>query len=281
MYKKILTVQDISCVGTCSMTVALPILSVCGLETAILPSAVLSTHTGISKACTFRDLTQDMPNILAHWVENRICFDAFYSGYLGSAEQVAYVIDVFQQAGTSESIKIVDPVMGDHGKLYAGFDLSFVESIKTLCQAADYILPNLTEACLMTGVEYCEYYDAHYIDQLILQLKKVTDATIILTGVSYCENQTGIVVATKEETYYYSHFKFPKSYHGTGDIFAAAFSGALLQGLSAYEAVKIAANYTLACIEYTDSDQSPSYGVKFEPVLGRLIEMIKGENVCY
>ena len=150
--KRILTIQDISCVGQCSLTVALPILSAAGIETAILPSAVLSTHTAGFKGYTFRDLTDDMPAIAAHWKSEGIRFDAVYTGYLGSARQIAYVKQIFRDLLSDGGVRIVDPAMADNGKLYPGFDLAFAEEMKSLCAEADIILPNITEACFITGV---------------------------------------------------------------------------------------------------------------------------------
>ena len=149
-YKKILTIQDISCVGQCSLTVALPILSACGMENCILPSAVLSTHTAGFSGFTVRDLTEDIPGIAAHWRKEGIAFDAIYTGYLGSTKQIEYIEDFFKTVAAPGCVKIVDPAMADHGKLYAGFDMAYAMAMAKLCKKADVILPNLTESCLMT-----------------------------------------------------------------------------------------------------------------------------------
>ena len=154
MYKKILTIQDISCVGQCSLTVALPILSACGLETCVLPSAVLSTHTAGFTGFTFRDLTDDMPAIRQHWMQEGIRFDAIYTGYLGSTKQISYVADIFDTTADENCIKVVDPAMADNGKLYPGFHAAFVEAMKKLCGKADILLPNITEACFLTDTPY-------------------------------------------------------------------------------------------------------------------------------
>ena len=148
-YKKLLTIQDISCVGQCSLTVALPIISACGIETAVLPSAVLSTHTAGFSGYTFRDLTEDMPAIKDHWIKENIKFDAIYTGYLGSTKQIDYVADIFDSVGVDGCIKAVDPAMADNGKLYPGFDEEFVKAMKGLCGKADYLIPNITEASFL------------------------------------------------------------------------------------------------------------------------------------
>lgn len=275
MYHRILTIQDISCVGQCSLTVALPILSACGLETAILPSAVLSTHTGGFTGFTFRDLTEDMPKIMEHWKKENLSFDAFYTGYLGSAKQIAYVKNIFETVGKPGSLRIVDPAMADHGKLYTGFDDAFVKEMTKLCTVADYILPNQTESCLMTGMEYRESYDEAYIDTLLAKLRELTDATVVLTGVSFRENTTGVMIYSDTTKEYYEHRLSPYSSHGTGDIFASAFTGALVSGHTPLKSAKIAADYTLACIDYTAGDPNHRYGVKFEPVLPNLIRSLE------
>ena len=273
-YKKILTIQDISCVGQCSLTVALPILSACGLETCVLPSAVLSTHTAGFSGYTFRDLTEDMPAIREHWMKEGIVFSAIYTGYLGSTRQIAYVRDIFRDNGAPGCLKIVDPAMADNGKLYPGFDGEFVEAMKALCADADYVVPNITEACCLTGLEYRTEYDRAYIDALLSGLAAIGCANVILTGVSYAPGKTGIVVFENGAYAYYEHEKLPNSCHGTGDIYASAFVGALVRGHSAYDAARIAACYTMECIRCTARLENHWYGAAFEPVLGKLIEML-------
>jgi pyridoxine kinase len=271
-FKRILTIQDISCVGQCSLTVALPILSACGLETAILPSAVLSTHTGGFTGYTFRDLTDDMPAIAKHWKDEGIDFDCVYTGYLGSTRQISYVMDIMNNLLKKGASKIVDPAMADNGKLYYGFDEAFVQEMKKLCAVADYILPNITEACFLTHHQYKDQYDEAYVKELLNKLSDICKGTIILTGVSYDEDTTGVVVFDGKEIKYYKHKKISKGCHGTGDIYSSAFVGALMHGHSAYDAAKIAADYTVKCIEITQQDPDHWYGARFEPVLGELIK---------
>ncbi|MBQ8815031.1 MAG: pyridoxamine kinase [Lachnospiraceae bacterium] len=273
-YPKILTIQDISCVGQCSLTVALPIITACGIETCVLPSAVLSTHTGGFTGYTFRDLTDDMPAIKDHWVKEGIKFDAIYTGYLGSTRQIDYVADIFEAVGAENCVRIVDPAMADNGKLYVGFDAEFVEAMKTLCRKADYILPNLTEACFLTDTEYRTEYDRAYIDNLLEKLTALGCKNIIFTGISYAPGTSGVVVLENGVYSYYEHVKLSNSCHGTGDIYASAFVGALVRGKSPYEAAKIAADYTVECIRATAQMENHWYGAAFEPVLGKLIEAV-------
>ena len=273
-YPKVLTIQDISCRGQCSLTVALPIISACGVETCVLPSAVLSTHTAGFSGYTFRDLTEDMPAIRQHWVKEGIKFDAIYTGYLGSTKQIDYVADIFADTAAENCVKIVDPAMADNGNLYPGFDMAFVEAMKGLCAKADYVLPNLTEACFLTGVEYKKTYDRAYIDLILEKLTALGCKNVIFTGVSYAPGKTGIVVLENGVYSYYEHDFLPNSCHGTGDIYASAFVGALVRGKSAYDAAKIAADYTVACIEATAQEENHWYGAKFEPVLIKLIQSL-------
>ena len=278
MDKKVLTVQDISCFGQCSLTVALPIISACGIETAILPSAVLSTHTAGFTGFTFRDLTEDIPGIVDHWTREGIAFNAIYTGYLGSRRQIDLVREMFDRVATPDCIKIVDPAMADHGKLYFGFDEEFARCMATLCGAADVVLPNITEAAMMVGEPYIESgYDEAYIRRLMDKLLQNGAKTVVITGVCYQPDQLGVAVlhAGDAEISYYFHERLPRNSHGTGDIFASAFTGALMRGKSELEAATVAAEFTLAGMRATIDDETHRYGTKFEKALPRLIELLK------
>ena len=274
-YKKILTIQDISCVGQCSLTVALPILSACGLETCILPSAVLSTHTAGFSGFTFRDLTDDMPKIQEHWQKENIRFRAIYTGYLGSVKQVGYVQNILDTMGTDDCVRIVDPAMADNGKLYSIFNDEYVAAMRTLCASADILIPNITEACFLAEVEYREAYDESYIKELLDKLSKLGAKTVVLTGVGYAPEKTGVIVYEDGVIRYYEHDKVSKGCHGTGDIYASAFTGALMNDKDIFEAAKIAADYTVQCIINTEGDADHWYGAKFETALGDLMAMLK------
>ena len=277
-YPRILTVQDISCVGQCSLTVALPILSACGIETAVLPSAVLSTHTAGFSGYTFRDLTEDRPAISAHWEKEGLRFDALYTGYLGSMRQIDEVSAIIDRNLARGGRVIVDPAMVDNGKLYPGFDSAFVSRMATLCGRADYVVPNITEAAMLTGLPYKTEYDRAYIDALIAGLLSLGCRGVILTGVSYEAKKTGVAVYENGEYAYYAHEKLENSCHGTGDIYSAAFVGALVRGKSAYDAAVIAADYTVSCIRATAEVENHWYGACFEPVLPQLIAAIGGSR---
>lgn len=274
-YKRILTIQDISCVGQCSLTVALPILSACGLETAILPSAVLSTHSVGFRDFTFRDLTEDIPAIQHHWQQEGIRFQAVYTGYLGSARQIEMVQDICRNLLVPGGKKIVDPAMADRGELYPVFDMDFVQEMKKLVGEGDIVLPNITEASLLTDTEYREEYDEEYICGLVAGIHRLGAGTVVLTGVSYDAQSTGVLVSEQGKQIYYRHELLDRGCHGTGDVYASSFVGAYMHGKTVPEAARIAADYTLACIKNTLDDPDHWYGVKFEPVLGELIEALK------
>lgn len=273
-YKKILTIQDISCVGQCSLTVALPIISACGHETCILPSAVLSTHTGGFSGFTFRDLTDDMPAITEHWKKEKIAFDLIYTGYLGSIKQVGIVKNILDTMGKEKCIKVVDPAFADHGKLYSIFDMDYVSAMKTLCSSCDVLVPNLSEACFLTDTPYKEDYDEQYIIILLSRLVALGCKTILLTGISFDKSRTGILLYDNGKIQRYEHEKMPKGAHGTGDIYASAFVGALACGKKNFAAGRIAADFTLECIKNTQNDKKHWYGAKFEPSLPYLMKLL-------
>lgn len=274
--KRILTVQDISCVGKCSLTVALPIISAMGVETAIIPTAVLSTHT-MFQNFTFHDLTDEILPITRHWQQEGIGFDGVYTGYLGSFRQIDMMAQLFRELKTENNVILVDPVMADNGKLYPAFDQAFAAKMATLCAEADIIVPNITEACFMTGMPYRESYDEDYIKELLQKLSALGAEVSILTGVSFVKGETGVMGYEKKtrEYFYYRHEKLPQNYHGTGDVFSSTLMGAMMTGKSWQEAVQIAADYTKECIRLTMEDPNGrSYGVNFEQGIPYLLERI-------
>ena len=273
-YKRVLTIQDISCVGQCSMTVVLPILSACGSETCVLPSAVLSTHTGGFGAVNFRDLTEDMPRICCHWQREKLSFDAVYTGYLGSAKQIQYVKEIFETMVAPGGLRIVDPAMADNGKLYAGFDEAHVSAMRSLCACADILIPNLSEACMLTQEPYCPEYDRMTLERLMRKLTDLGAGCVVMTGIGFQPGQTGVAIWRDGRMWHYPHEKIDRSFHGTGDIFAAAFVGACMQEKTVEEAAKIAADYTALSIEKTCRNPAHWYGVKFETALPELIRML-------
>lgn len=275
MAKKILTIQDISCYGQCSITVALPILSAWGYETAILPSAVLSTHTSGFKNFTVHDLSNEIPKIINHWKQEGIKYDTLYAGYLGEEQHIDSVIQIKNELLNKDGFFILDPVIGDNGKLYPAFDNNYVKAIRRLVKEADIILPNLTEACFLTDTEYKEDYDEAYIKDIIDRLLKIGAKKIVLTGIAYQKEMTGVVVYDENGYQHFIHPRIAKSYHGTGDVYASTFLGAYLSNNDLYKSTKIAADFVVEAIKNTIEDPSHNYGVKFEPLLADFISKNK------
>ena len=274
---RILTIQDISCLGKCSLTVALPIISACGVEASILPTAVLSTHT-MFKDFTFNDLTNDMHPITDHWKNNNLGFDALYTGYLGSKEQIDIVADIFDKFKTDDNIILIDPVMADNGKLYPGFTREFALDMARLCSKADVIVPNMTEASFMLSVPYVTEYDEDYIKDLLKKLVGLGAKTAILTGVSFEKGKLGAYGydSVNDRYFYYYNEHLPASFHGTGDIFASTLLGALAKGKSIDDSLKVAVDYTVESIRITlNNPDHVWYGVEFESALPKLIDLMK------
>lgn len=275
--KRVLAVHDISCVGRCSLTVALPILSAAGLETSVLPTAVLSTHTGGFTGMTMRDLTDDLPDIYRHWETLDLQFDAIYTGYLGSSRQVALMVELIERFGRRATV-VVDPVMGDDGALYPAMPREMPQLMRQLCEKADIIVPNRTEAALMLGRAYePEPVDKEEIDRTMERLKHMTDASVVLTGVGLEEGRLGAAVydAGTGATTYPTARRMPGSYHGTGDVYASALTGAVLRGHSLSDAARIAAKFTQRSIELTvPQGIERRYGVCFELALAAYIQAL-------
>ncbi len=276
--KRIITVQDISCVGKCSLTVALPVISAMGVEACVLPTAVLSTHTAF-KGFTFRDLTSDITKITEHWKQEKINFDAIYTGYLGSFEQINLINSLIKDFGGGSTRIIVDPCMADNGALYSGFTQDFAYAMAGLCSKADVIVPNLTEASFMLGLPYiANGYDKNYIEDLLKKLSELGSRCVVLKGVSFDDKKLGIVSydsETKKITWYF-HEKMPSNFHGTGDIFASVLTGALVRGMSLDKACRLAADFVVQSIRATLSHKDYNwYGVDFESVLHMLTTVVE------
>ena len=260
------------------MTVALPILSACGLETCILPSAVLSSHSGGFTGYTVRDLSEDMPRIGSHWQKEGITFDAIYTGYLGKTKEIGYMMELIPALKAPGGRVAVDPAMADHGKLYAGLDEAYAVRMRELCTQADVILPNLTEACMLTDTPYPLRGGEAEVGALMEKLWALGPENVVITGAADSAGSIGIAVGTAGEVRMIRHDKVPKSYHGTGDMFAAALVGAWMQGKSVYGAAKIAADFTRESIERTYREPAHWYGVRFEEGLGGLICAVSAQE---
>ena len=271
-YKRILTIQDISCVGQCSITVALPILSACGHECCILPTALLSTHTGGFGRPVVTHLTDSINAMANHWKAAGITFDAIYTGYLGSIPAIEAADRVCSSLLPPGGVLIADPAMADHGKLYSGLDASYAKAMESFCRRADVILPNLTEAARMASLPCPEPGDKTGIRQL---LEALGHKCVVLTGIGESPEETGAAVWKNGELSFASHPRLSGSYHGTGDIFASAFVGALMQERTIEQAAQIAGMFTCECIRQTLEKPAHWYGVKFEAALPELIRLLQ------
>lgn len=275
--KRIMSIQDISCLGKCSLTVALPIISASGVETAIIPTAVLSTHTQF-QGFTFHDLTGEMETVKAHWQKEGFHFDAIYTGYLGSARQIDIVSDYFDSFRSEDTVIVMDPAMADNGHLYTGFDTAFARKMGTLCAKADIILPNISEACLMLDEPYPgEDASEDVIRALLVKLARLGAKMNIITGTTFADGTFGFTGynAETQAFFRYGTEKIPLKSHGTGDVFASAFVGALMNDFSVDKSLQIAADYTCACIKNTyDDPDHVFYAVNFESELPYLLKLI-------
>ena len=276
--KRVVTLQDISCFGKCSITVALPVISAMGISCSVIPTAVLSTHTGGFEGFTFRDLTDDIPLVSDHWQKQGFSFDGIYTGYLGSERQIRLIkefIDRFKK----DTFVFVDPAMADNGRLYTGFDMNFVYAMSSLCAVADLAVPNITEASMMLGLEYKERgtYGWDYVKELLRGVCSFGAKTAVLTGVSMDGVTQGCVSYSRETGEYESYFRehIPVESHGTGDVFASALFGALILDKPLSEAMKIAVDFTIGSIKATAGDDTHWFGVKFEQCIPGLIDSIK------
>ncbi len=279
--KKIVTIQDISCFGKCSLTVALPIISAMGIETAVIPTAVLSTHTGGFTGYTFHDLSADISDISAHWKSLGLSFDGIYTGYLGSPEQMRIVSVFFDDFRTDDNFIVVDPVLGDSGKLYAGFTEDFVSEMRRLCGKADFILPNMTEAAFLLGITYADDPDEETAKEVLRQLTSLGCTTPVLTGVRKgVLHGAGAYNSRKDEFCFAYSRHIDRHLHGTGDIFASVFSGAVALGKDLRTSLEMSVRYISDCIDATMPCLDEMwYGSCFELCLDKLIGYSRGQIV--
>ena len=276
--KRVLAVHDISCVGKCSCTVALPVISAAGIECSLLPTALLSTHTGGFVGYTFLDLTDEMEKIFSHFQTLDLNVDAIYSGYLGSVDQIDLLINKVNYFGEKGSLFICDPVMADNGKLYPAFDLNYVKEMRKLVKKADVLIPNLTEASFILDREYKESYSKEEIKSILKDLSKLGPKTTILTGVSFEEGKLGAMAydATSDSFYEFFTERVEGYYHGTGDLFSSAVVGCILNGISLDKTLKIATTFTFDSIQKTHQDNlDKKYGVEFEAFIDKYSTEIK------
>ena len=280
--KRIVTAQDITCLGSCALTVALPVVSAMGVEASVLPTALLSVHTDFP-SFTFQDLTDALPPVIDHWKREGFTFDAIYTGYLGSLAQVRLISRFIDDFRRPDTLVFLDPVLGDAGKLYEGFDGNFPRAMAQLCAKADVIAPNLTEACLLLGRTYPqEGYDEAYVRELLRELSGLGAPRVILTGAEFRPDQVGVMSydARTGEFFQYFRRKYPRRFHGTGDVFASVCVGALTRGLPLNRALTLAVDFTLESIQKTMSDpQGRWYSVNFQEAIPMLVSRLEAEQL--
>lgn len=278
--KRVAAIHDISGIGKCSLTAAIPVISAAGIETAAMPTAVLSTHTGNINGYTYRDLTTDLTPFALHWKSLGITFDGIYSGFLGSIEQVDIVCDFIDMFRTDKTVVIVDPAMADGGKMYATFDKEFAKEMTLLCRKADIIVPNITEAAFLLDEEYHEPpYSKDYIEDILKRLSLLGPEMVVLTGVAFNEYELGCAVYCRDadEIFYSFSKKYPGIYYGTGDLFASALTGAYLNGKSISESAEIALEFTNSAIKRTyEAGTDTRFGVNFEQGIADYIKRLGG-----
>ncbi len=274
--KRAAAIHDISGFGKCSLTVALPILSAAGVETSVVPTSVLSTHTGGFPGYTFRDLTDDLPAFFSHWKSLGLHFDAIYTGYLGSCRQVEMIAEFINDFKAGDTFVVVDPAMADNGSLYKGFESHFPQKMTELIKKADCIVPNMTEAALLLGREYQPApYTKEYIEDTLRALHRLSGASVVLTGVTWDSGELGAACFDGESISYHMSRKINKFFHGTGDVFASVLVSALLSGKTLNEATALSVEFTVEAIEKTLlNNPERTYGVNFEQQLPMLIERL-------
>lgn len=271
---RVLAINDVSCVGRCSLTASLPIISACGVECNVLPTAILSTHTGGFEGYTFRDLTEDIPAILAHWKRLGLEFDFIYSGYLGSIAQIELVSELKRELLAEGGKFIVDPVMGDGGKLYAGFTDEYVEKMRGLCAQADFILPNTTEACYLSGVPYPLTKET--AGEALKKLARLCHVPIV-TGVADGKEISVYFTERAGAVFSFTHENVEGFFCGAGDVFASAFVGCLTKGKQVAEAVDLASDFTAAVIRRSAKEvPDKRYGLNFEAEIFPFLQKLNG-----
>lgn len=279
LQKRVVAIHDISCLGKCSLTVAMPIISAAGIEVSIIPTAVLSTHTGGFSGYTYRDLTEDMLPVANHWNKLDIKVDAVYTGFLGSYKQLDIVAKMFDMFKSKENIIMVDPVMADNGKLYKLYDKNFADGMKELCKKADIIVPNITEAVMLLDEQYHDGpYEKNYIQSLLKRLGNFGAKYVVITGVCFDNKKLGVATYDRiaDKTEYIFADKIDGFYHGTGDVFASVLLASLLKNNDLVKSAKIAVNFTVESIERTKTAETDKrYGVNFEEGLLKLARQLK------
>ena len=275
MTKRLATIQDLSCIGRCSLGVAMSVVPTMGIETVVLPTAILSAHTAFD-GFTFLDFTPEAEKIMGHWQALQLQFDTIYIGYLGSIQLIDLTARFLERFRAPNTKVILDPAFGDHGRLYTGFDAQYVQAMGKLCAEADIILPNVTEACFLLGLPYAENEATTRLLQVeAAKLLSGRLKNILITSCAFPKNRMGLFCAG-EGVFEYSHERLALSCHGSGDLFASVLSGLLTLDLPLERAARMAADFTCLCLR--NSMECPDhrwYGVDYEAKLADLALMVR------
>lgn len=270
--KRVVTMQDLSCMGKCSLTVALPVLSAMGIECAVLPTAVLSTHTAFPKPAVL-DLSRHVDDIMAHWATLEPDFDGISVGYLATPDQCGQAVQLIDTLG-QKAFVCIDPAMADHGKLYSGLTPEHPAAMKALCTRGDLILPNLTEGALLTGMDFRADADPGYYREMVDELLGLGCGGVMLTGFHPVRGRIGLLGKMKGGDFFScAQTEVPRSCHGTGDLFAALVLGGILRGKSPQQAGDLACGIVRSAIENTPADSR--YGVAFERCIPQLVRELE------
>ncbi|MBR6570101.1 MAG: pyridoxamine kinase [Clostridia bacterium] len=280
MQKRAIAVHDISCVGRCSLTVALPVLSAAGLNTAIIPTALLSTHTGEFSGYTHLDLSSQLRPIGDHLATLGLHYDTFYSGYLANGAQVDEVLHLIDSLCDEGTHIFVDPAFGDHGRMYSLMDASMPCEMRRLVSRAHTIVPNVTEASFLLDEQYPgDAADEAVITDFCRRLLALGPHNVVITDVNFRLGETGIAILRRgmDEPLYLFHKRFDGLFHGTGDVFASFLLGSLMNDQPLEKAAKTALDLTHAAIVETLRDgEHLRYGMQFEKVLPLFWQRLNG-----
>lgn len=273
-------IHDLSGFGRCSLTIVLPVLSAMGVQCCPMPTACLSTHTGGFEGNTFLDLTDALSGAMDHYRRLRLRFDAVYTGFMGSARQMELSAEFLRWARQGGALAVVDPVMGDNGRLYRTYTPEMCAAMSALANQADVIVPNRTEAALLLDVPFDTLGQTQEeIGRILEALSLRGRRSVVLTGVGAAPGKTGAACFDRESgavSLVQTDF-VGRAFHGTGDLFASVLTGALVQGAPLTEAARQAAEFVRLCAAHTaPQNLPPREGIDFEPLLGRLTKERSG-----
>lgn len=273
MQKRIAAIHDLSCFGKCSLTIALPVISCFGIECAVVPTALLSSHFAALPEVRVLDLTENMGVITDQWHKGGVTFDGIFSGYLSSAGQAAQVRRFVETFRTPDTLFVADPAMADRGKLYRGFEMDHVQAMAELCASADVALPNVTEACLMLGRPYTEVHTRQQLEELLEGMTGLGAGRVVITGVSLEPGRVGIACREGGQTVFFDRPKTPGHFNGTGDLFASVLTASMVSGKPFLQAAEKAMDFTSRVIAATAANpEHRTYGVDFEQHLKELLD---------